>query len=433
MTCPKQRSTSTRNPICLAKTKVDFGPEMMSNLCMNRESRSTYTIRSWVPFAYGFRPFFLLCGWFAVFSMGAWLLIFSKGMSSTAALPLHLLHGHEMLFGLVSAAIAGFLLTAVPSWTGTRGFGGMPLVGLTVLWLLGRVFFLLSAQLPFTLVLVAELAFLPLLAVLIAPPLLRSRNRNTPLLGVLAFLWIADLTFMMAMRGGDPGLASTSLLATLNLVLLLITIIGGRIVPSFTGNALRKAGIQAAMRSWPWLEATVIILMVLMLLVDLWGPGVRIAGVVAGLAGLAQLLRLSGWHGWRTGNEPIVWILHAGYAWIPLGLILKACFLLGGFPWAAFWTHALGAGAAATMILAVMSRASLGHSGRPLEVAPIMAWSYGLLILAVLVRVFGASFLPFGYTLTIQLAGALWIIAWLIYAVVYTPVLLLPRVDGKPG
>ena len=400
---------------------------------MNTESRPTSSYKSWVPFAYGFRPFFLLCGWFAVFSMGAWLLIFANGAISPTALPLQLLHGHEMLFGLVSAAIAGFLLTAVPSWTGTRGFGGMPLVVLTLLWLLGRVSFLLSAQLPFAWFAATELVFLPLLAMLIAPPLIRSRNRNTPLLGVLVLLWISDFTFMLAMRTADVAMASGSLLATLNVVLLLITIIGGRIVPSFTGNALRKAGILAAMRSWPWLENTVIVLMVVMLLVDLWGPGVRLAGAVAGLAGSLQLLRLSGWQGWRTGKEPIVWVLHAGYAWIPLGLLLKAGFLMGGFSWAAFWMHALGAGAAATMILAVMSRASLGHSGRPLVVAPIMAWSYGLLILAVLVRVFGASLLPFSYTVTIQLAGGLWIIAWLIYAVVYTPILLLPRVDGKPG
>jgi uncharacterized protein involved in response to NO len=400
---------------------------------MNTENIPKITFRSWVPFAYGFRPFFLLCGWFAVFSMGTWLLIFSNGTISPTILPLQLLHGHEMLFGLVSAAIAGFLLTAVPSWTGTRGFGGWPLVILTLVWLLGRIAFLLSSRLPPGWVAVAELAFLPLLALLIAPPLIRSRNRNTPLLGVLLLLWIADAMFLLALHDADNLLAAKSLAATLNGVLVLITIIGGRIVPSFTGNALRKTGIQVDMRSWPWLENSVIVLMVLVLLIDLWGPDVRLAGAVAGLAGSLQLLRLSGWKGWRTGNEPIVWILHAGYAWIPLGLLLKASFLLGGFSWAAFWMHALGAGAAATMILAVMSRASLGHSGRPLVIAPIMAWSYGLLILAVLVRVFGASLLPFSYSVTIQLAGGLWIIAWLIYAVVYTPILLLPRVDGKPG
>jgi len=235
------------------------------------------------------------------------------------------------------------------------------------------------------------------------------------------------------MRSGDHALASKSLLTTLNGVLLLITIIGGRIVPAFTGNALRKSGVDVAMRSWPWLERAVIFLMVVMLLVDVWGFDLRVSGILAGFAALAQLLRLSGWNGWRTVREPIVWILHAGYAWIPIGLLLKASFMLGGFPWAAFWSHGLGAGAAATMILAVMSRASLGHSGRPLEVAPIMAWSYGLLIAAVLVRVFGASFLPFGYGVTIKLAGGLWIFAWLIYAIVYTPILLRPRLDGKPG
>jgi uncharacterized protein involved in response to NO len=365
--------------------------------------------------------------------MGAWLLIFSTGMPIKAALPLPMLHGHEMLFGLVSAAIAGFLLTAVPSWTGTRGFGGLPLMVLTAAWLLGRVFFLLSEKVPFELLVLAELAFLPLLAVFIAPPLIRSRNRNTPLLGVLLLLWIADAAFLLAMHNSDVGMAAKSIFATLNVVLLLITIIGGRIVPAFTASALRKNGIVAPMRSWPWLERSVIILMVLMLLADLWSPGLLITGTVAALAGLVQLLRLSGWNGWRTGKEPIVWILHAGYAWIPIGLLLKACFLMGGFSWAAFWQHALGAGAAATMILAVMSRATLGHTGRPLQVAPIMAWSYGLLIAAVFVRVMGPSLLPLSYLSVIKLAGALWIAGWLIYAVVYTPILLKPRLDGKPG
>lgn len=400
---------------------------------MNSAATPANTSKGIVPFAYGFRPFFLLTGWFAVFSMGAWLLVFSTGLPAANSLPLSMLHAHEMLFGLVSAAIAGFMLTAVPSWTGTRGFGGFPLVILTILWLLGRVFFLLSGQLPFAILALAELAFFPALAVLVAPPLIRSRNRNTPLLGVLALLWIADATFLVAMRGVDVALAGKSLLATLNAVLLMITVIGGRIVPAFTGNALRKSGVDAPMRSWPWLEHILIILMVLMLLVDIVQPGTLLAGCIAALAALAQLLRLSGWNGWRTAKEPIVWILHAGYVWIPLGLLLKAGFLLGGFPWAAFWQHALGAGAAATMILAVMSRASLGHSGRPLVVAPIMAWSYGLLICAVLVRVFGPVLLPVSYVVSIQLAGLFWMAAWLIYAVVYTPILLLPRADGKPG
>lgn len=400
---------------------------------MNAQAQSPKPSKTLVPFAYGFRPFFLLTGWFAVFSIGAWLLVFASGKGLSTSLPLPMLHGHEMLFGLVSAAIAGFLLTAVPSWTSSRGFGGFPLVILTITWLLGRVFFLLAEKIPFGLLAFAELAFLPMLAVFVAPPLIRSRNRNTPLLGVLLLLWLADASFLWAMQSSDVGMAAKSIYAMLNGVLIMITIIGGRIVPAFTGSSLRKSGINAPMRSWPWLERAVIVLMVLMLLVDLWGPGVQITGAVAALAALAQLLRLSGWNGWRTAKEPIVWILHVGYIWIPIGLLLKACFLLGGFPWAAFWQHALGAGAAATMILAVMSRATLGHTGRPLQVVPFMAWSYGLLIAAVVVRVWGPVMLPISYVASIKLAGGLWIAAWLIYAVIYTPILLKPRLDGKPG
>jgi len=162
-------------------------------------------------------------------------------------------------------------------------------------------------------------------------------------------------------------------------------------------------------------------------------PGSWLAGIVALAAALFHAVRLAGWNGHRTLREPIVWVLHAAYAWLPVGLLLKAGWLLGGFTWAAFWMHALGAGAAATMVLAVMSRASLGHTGRPLRVSPLMSLSYLLLILAAAVRVFGPAWLPLGYPATILLAGCLWIGAFAVYILVYTPILLQPRVDGKPG
>ncbi|HLF31322.1 MAG TPA: NnrS family protein, partial [Xanthomonadales bacterium] len=228
-------------------------------------------------------------------------------------------------------------------------------------------------------------------------------------------------------------LAGTALRATLNVVLLLITVIGGRIVPAFTGNALRGSGIEAQMPDRPLLERAVILLMAAVLLVDAALPLGVVSGVLAAAAGLAQLLRLAGWHGLRTLRQPIVWVLHAAYAWLPLGLFLKACYLLAGYDWAAFWMHALGAGAAATMIVAVMSRASLGHTGRPLRTHGAMAWSYALLVMAVLVRVFGPALLPAGYRVTILTAGSLWVAAFLIFVIIYTPILLRPRVDGKPG
>lgn len=389
--------------------------------------------REFVLFAYGFRPFFLLAGWFALLGIGAWLLLQSSAWSWSAALPASLWHAHEMLFGFIAAAIAGFMLTAVPSWTSSRGFGGWPLVLLTIVWLLGRLAFALSSLVPFPVLALVELAFLPAVAALIAPPLLRARNRNTPLLLVLLSLWVADAAFLFGLYRGDVTTSGAAVRFGLNLVLLLITVIGGRIVPSFTANALRARGIEVRVRSHGLLEMAVIGLMIGVLLIDLLLPHPRLAGAIAALAGIAQLGRLAGWNGHQTLRDPLVWVLHAAYAWLPLGLLLKAGFLLGGIAWGAFWLHALSAGAAATMILAVMSRASLGHTGRPLTAPAAMAWSYGLLILAAVVRVFGPALLPFAYTTTILLAGALWLGAFGIYVVIYTPILTGPRVDGKPG
>jgi uncharacterized protein involved in response to NO len=391
-----------------------------------------------VLFAYGFRPFFLLAGWFALLAIGGWLWVFSSPDASFTVWPasygpVQLWHGHEMLFGFVAAAIAGFLLTAVPSWTGSKGFGGWPLVVLTLVWILGRLVFLSADNVSFYLLAFIELSFLPALAVLIAPPLLRARNRNTPLLLVLLFLWVCDATFLRAVYLGTPEAASSALLATINILMVLITVIGGRIVPAFTANALRKRNPDLQLRNNKMLDGVVIALMVGVVAIDALFPRGFLAGGLAAAAGLAQLWRLAGWKGLHTLRDPIVWVLHIGYAWLPIGLLLKTGFLLAGFEWAAFWQHALAAGAAATMILGVMSRASLGHTGRPLEVAPAMAWSYAVLSLAVLTRVFGPALLPVSYGMTIKLAGLLWVVAFLLFVVVYTPVLLTPRLDGKPG
>ncbi|MDT8321129.1 MAG: NnrS family protein [Xanthomonadales bacterium] len=386
-----------------------------------------------VPFGYGLRPFFLLAGWFAVLAIGLWLWFYGSGRMPLPVLMPQFWHGHEMLFGFVPAAVAGFLLTAVPSWTGSRGFAGWPLIALTAVWLAGRIVFLAGSAIPFALLVLVELAFLPLLAALIAPALLRATNRNTPMLLVLLVFWLCDASFLYALHQADPLLARLSLVAALDVILLLITIIGGRIVPAFTGNALRQRGLTPQIRKRPALEYFVIGAMAAMLLVDLAAPYHWLAGLVAAAAGLAQAWRLSGWQGHRTLGQPLVWVLHAAYAWLPLGLLLKAAYLLGGFGWSAFWLHALGAGAAATMILAVMSRASLGHTGRPLQVGPAMAAAYVMLILAALVRVFGPALLPIGYISTLLISASLWVAAFLVYSIIYTPILLKPRVDGKPG
>ena len=389
--------------------------------------------RRLVPFAYGFRPFFLLAGLFAALSVTAWLWTYGAGSIPDARMPPQYWHAHEMIFGFIAAAVAGFLLTAVPSWTGSRGFSGVPLVVLTALWLAGRIAFGLGDALPFGLLAALELAFLPGVMLLVAPTLFRSSNRNTRLLIVLFAFWAMDALFLYGIATGGVAASAAALRGALGLVLVLITVIGGRIVPAFTRNAIAHTGRDLRIRSHPYAERLVVPVMLGYAIADMLSPTGMATAWIAAIAAALQAWRLSGWQGLRTASQPIVWILHVAYLWLPIGLALKAAFLLGGFTWAAYWQHALGAGAAGSMILAVMTRAALGHTGRPLRAHPVTVAAYWLLTAAVAVRVFMPALLPAHYTAVVMTAGTLWFAAFLLYVAVYAPVLLTPRIDGKPG
>jgi len=385
------------------------------------------------PFAYGFRPFFLLAGVYAAVGMSAWLWIYVTGSLPLRSLPPQLWHSHEMLFGFIGAAVAGFVLTAVPSWTGSRGFAGAPLIALTILWLAGRIAFAFFNSIPLIFVILAEILFLPAVIVTIAPSLLRTRNRNIVLPLVIAAFWAADLAFLYAVHAEDVVAASSALRAGIDVILFLLTIIAGRIVPSFTANALRKKGVEVSFRSSKIVERGLIAAMIAYIAVDVFSASQMIIVAVSAIAAVLHFLRITGWHGLKSCHDPIVWILHAAYLWIPIGLTLRALFLGSGFAWAAYWQHALAAGAAATMILAVMTRASLGHTGRPLVVSPVTTMAYVSMVLAVAVRVFGPALLPASYMTIVIAAATLWILAFVLFAIVYVPILLGPRADGKTG
>jgi len=338
-----------------------------------------------------------------------------------------------MLFGFIVAAIAGFLLTAVPSWTGARGFAGWPLRLLAALWVLGRIGVSTSALWPPLPVAVLDLAFLPALAACVLPPLARERNRNTPLLAVLAALWGTHVAFYWGLLHADAGFARHALLVGIDIVLLLVTVIGGRIVPAFTSTALRQRGGASQLRAWPGLTPLSIGAMLAVAIVDICRPDSAWAGAAALAAAAIQLARLAQWQGWRTLSMPIVWVLHLAYLWLPIGLALKAAALLGAVSFAAYYLHALTIGAAATMIVAVMTRASLGHTGRPLTVARPTTLAYLLLAAAAAVRTFGPALIPLPFTDIVLLAALLWAAAFALYLWVYAPILVRPRADGKPG
>ena len=384
-------------------------------------------------FAYGFRPFFLAAGIAALVLVPWWAGSFAFGLPLATAWPPTLWHAHEMLFGFIAAAVAGFLLTAVPSWTGQRGFAGRPLTLLAALWALGRLLVSSAGLWPLPLVATIDLAFLPALAGLVAWPLLRSRNRNTPLLAVLGLLWLANATFYWAVARFDAPLAARALRIGIDIVLLLMTVIGGRVIPAFTSSGLKARGDTGVLHAWRGVTPVAITLMAAVAIVDILGPDSRAAGVVALGAGLVQLLRLLQWRPLRTFGTPLVWVLHLAYVWLPVGLLLKSAALLSGAAIAAFWLHALTVGALATMILAVVTRATLGHTGRPLAVsAPIVA-AYLLLASAAVVRVFGLAFLGHHYPAVVVVSALLWTAAFTVFLAVYAPMLWLPRADGKPG
>jgi uncharacterized protein involved in response to NO len=389
--------------------------------------------RGFALLSYGFRPFFLAGGAYALVMIPWWMYRFAHGGASFGGLPPMYWHAHEMIYGFVMAAIAGFLLTAGPSWTGVRGFAGPPLIVAVTLWLAGRVVMSLAGDMPFWLLAAAELALVPWLIGLLAPPILRTRNRNLPLLAVLLVLWLIDAAFIASLWRVDAALAGGSARLAIDFVLILITVIGGRIVPAFTANALRRRGGEPNLVTRTWLEYVVIGLMVAIALVDVFAPNGVASGVLAALAALAHAGRMSGWRSFRTGGEPILWIMHVAYAWLPLGLALKACALLGDAAWASKWLHALATGAMATMILAVMTRTALGHTGRPLVVARAIAVAYLLLTCTALLRTFGVALFPAHYLLTLELSALTWMACFGIFLVVYAPILWRPRADGRPG
>jgi uncharacterized protein involved in response to NO len=389
--------------------------------------------RRWALFAYGFRPFFLAAGLAGVLLVPWWSASLVSRIPLGTNWPASLWHSHEMLFGFIVAAIAGFLLTAVPSWTGARGFAGWPLATLVALWTLGRVCLASSASWPALLVAVLDLSFLPVLAVFVLPPLLRARNRNTPLLAVLTALWLTNVGFYWGIGRDDAALARHALLLGIDVVLLLVTVIGGRIIPAFTAAAFKQQGISSELRAWRGVTALAVAAMIAVIVIDLWRPEGAAAGFAALMAASIQFVRLAQWQGLRTLRMPIAWVLHLAYLWLAVGLALKALALLGGVPFAAYYLHALTIGAATTMIMAVMTRASLGHTGRPLRVSRATACAYGLLTAAAVVRVFGPAWPTLPYPLVIVFAAALWTAAFVLFLWVYGPILLKPRADGKPG
>ncbi|MBP2315568.1 NnrS family protein [Azospirillum soli] len=386
-----------------------------------------------VVFQYGFRPFFLLAGLSAPALVAIWLLVLTGALPLPGDVAPMSWHAHEMLFGFASAAIAGFLLTAVPSWTGTSALAGRPLAALVALWLAGRI----ASLPPFADgwgATVVDLAFFPALGAALAMPLLRAGKwRNTAFLLLLGLMTVGNLLFRLEWHGLTSGTQAQGIALVTGVVLMMIAVIGGRIVPAFTRNALRARGDTTEVGSPSAVDTLALALTVAVIAVDVFLPASAMAGVLALAAASAHAVRLARWRSDRTLHDPLLWILHVGYGWIVVALGLKAAWLLGDAAVGATWLHALTAGAFATMILGVMSRAALGHTGRKLVAPRATAVGYVLLTLAALVRIAAPLLSSVNYADGLAVAGVLWTLAFGLFVLDYAPMLLRPRVDGRPG
>jgi uncharacterized protein involved in response to NO len=330
-----------------------------------------------------------------------------------------------MLFGFVGAAVSGFLLTAIPNWTGRLPIAGKPLLALFGLWAAARTAVLFSGLLGFWVPALLDVGLFWLLAALAAREIVASNNRNVPIVFLVFLFGAADAADYLDAAGLISG--GIGWRGAVALVILMISVIGGRIIPSFTRNWMVKRKSSRALPTQPQpLDLVVIASTAAALLLWLVYPANRLTGGALMLAGAAQALRLARWGGVRTGSDPLVLVLHLGYVWIPIGLVLLGMFVAGVDIPESAGVHALTAGAMATMILAVMTRASLGHTGRELRASPLTVASYCCVTVGAALRV-AASLGAGDYQLMLEVAGLAWAGAMLLFVIAYWPVLWGPR------
>lgn len=378
-------------------------------------------------FSLGFRPFFLGAALWAAFAVSLWIFSLSIGHSDLGGRPGLQWHRDEMLFGMLPAIVAGFLLTAVPNWTGRLPVVGTPLVLLFGLWVLGRLASVFWSGLGVA-ALIVDVAFLFVFAAAIWREVLSGRNvRNIPVCVIVTLLAFAHLAFHLGEQ--DPDIADMAQRAALAAIAGLISLIGGRIVPSFTRNWLVARGVRTAVSATPdVIDRAALVLTGAALAGWVILPFNAFVGGALILAGLALWVRLARWSGISTLAEPLVWILHAGYAWLGFALIAIGASVIDPVsvpPTAGI--HALTAGAAGVMVLAVMTRASLGHTGRALSAGWGTVTIYILANLAAATR-FAAPFLSDVTIEMLTVSAVLWAMAFGGFALVYGPFLASPRV-----
>ena len=376
----------------------------------------------------GFRPFFLFSTLYGVLVMGLWV----GALQGWWKMPVNGIewHAHEMLVGFLGGIFGGFLLTASSNWTKTRGLHGTGLLLLWLGWLAGRLAFLFQWWWPQPWLLWLDLLFLPTLTAVLWPLLWkREQLRNIPILFWLSSLCLFQFFFLADWTGLLQGWSRTALFGMLGVEIFLLLLIGGRILPFFTSRILQDRPVT----KWVMMDRLALgIAAVFVFSVAIFGIQHTATGVLAILTGATALLRSFTWSGWRTGGTPLLAVLHVGWFWIVVAFALLAMASFGVLPLRA-GVHAMTVGGLSIFVLGMISRVSLGHTGRPLTASRWMTVAYLLLLVAAILRVLPAIRPWIDYHHSLLWSGLLWCAAFLVFVIEYAPILWSPRADGRDG
>lgn len=371
-----------------------------------------------------FRPFYLLGAGYGVLFMLAWLGVYANLWPAMASgMPLPSWHGHEIVFGFAGAIITGIVLTALPTWSGTEEIKDGRLALLAALWLAGRIAMWLAPWLPVAAIAAIDCALFPATALMVAPQLLRAKNKlYLLLLPVLAGLFAANLAFHLGSDAFGLRLALYS-------IMLLYVLKAGVLIPVFTGNALREKKRGHEIPPCFVLDALAAGSIAMLAGADLASLPARWVGLAATAACLVQALRLARWRGWLVRDEPLVFVMHLGYAWLVVALGLKAAAELAGAVPQAAWMHAFTVGALGMMMMGLMTRVVLRHTGRPLGLPPAIVAAYAIMFAAAVLRV-SATLFDLG-RMFVAASALLWIVPFLVYLALFGAMLLRPSLPAK--
>lgn len=386
-------------------------------------------LNSMTVFSYPFRIFFLACGIYAICIIAAWLAILLGLLNLPLAWTPLYWHSHEMIFGVVTAAICGFLLTAMCNWTGAPPLKGVGLFALVSLWTAGRVVMWMGHHLPAELVILVDAIFLPIVTAYVSYTLIRHSNkRNLILAAILTLLSICNIAMHAGAYTNNIYLLRAGETSALALITLIMVIIAGRIIPLFTINGLRGKGYDIeTIKNSTLLSTLAIISTALLIPLNFFTQYPNMIGAVALSAAVFNAVRLAQWASLATKREPLLWILHLGYAWIVIALLLKSMAAFNLWIAPSVWQHALGLGAMSSLILGMMTRVSLGHTGRPLNLPRFGTIIYFAISTAAIARLLVAlNWIDFRIGLMITTCA--WIIAFGLFTILYYPILTKPRI-----